>query len=342
MSRHKSYSQIFRASRQRYGSPRVRAELRAQGIHCAAKRVARLMRQSGLCARRARRRVRPTLADPTLAVAPHLLNRDFTANAPNQKWLADITYLPTHEGWSYLAVVLDLYSRRVAGWAMRPTLERDVVISALKQALQQRRPVHDLLHHSDRGSQYASWEYQHVLAEAGINCSMSRRGNCWDNAPMESFFSTLKSELGEQLSASRAAVQSALFKYIERFYNRHSRRYPQQDQRCPQCGAVRPAAVSRSGWEYWAACRQSAHTPPEPSLTGRCRAPSATLRTGCLSSDQSTQDCAADNTRLWVAQTDLAGQIRGPSRRHSPGQCTSTAWIWSCRPPVDTTQPGLY
>jgi putative transposase len=214
---------IFRASRQRYGSPRVRAELRAQGIHCATKRVARLMRKSGLCARRARRRVRTTLADPTLAVAPHLLNRDFTANAPNQKWLADITYLPTHEGWSYLAVVLDLYSRWVVGWAMRPTLERDVVISALKQALQQRRPVHDLLHHSDQGSQYASREYQHVLAEAGIDCSMSRRGNCWDNAPMESFFSTLKSELGEQLSASRAAVHSALFEYIERFYNRQQR-----------------------------------------------------------------------------------------------------------------------
>ncbi len=181
------------------------------------------MRQSGLCARRARRRVRTTRADPGLAVTPNLLTRDFTANAPKQTWLADITYLPTQAGWAYLAVVLDLYSRRVVGWAMRPTLERDVVISALKQALQQRRPVHDLLHHSDRGSQYASQEDQQALAEAGIDGSMSRRGNCWDNAPMESFFSTLKSELGEQLSASRVAVRSAVFDYIERFYNRQRR-----------------------------------------------------------------------------------------------------------------------
>jgi putative transposase len=211
---------IFRASRQSYGSPRVRAELRAQGVHCAAKRVARLMRQSGLSARPTRRRARTTLADPTLAVAPNLLNRDFTASAPNQKWLADITYLPTQEGWSYLAVVLDLFSRRVVGWAMRATLEREVVISALKQALQQRRPVQDLLHHSDRGSQYASREYQQALAEAGIGCSMSRKGNCWDNAPMESFIHTLKNELGQQLYASRAAARSAVFDYIERFYNR--------------------------------------------------------------------------------------------------------------------------
>ena len=214
---------IFRASRQSYGSPRVRAELRAQGVRCAAKRVARLMRQAGLSARRARRRVRTTTADPTLGVAANLLNRDFTASAPNQKWLADITYLPTHEGWSYLAVVLDLFSRRVIGWAMRATLERDVVISALEQALQQRRPVHDLMHHSDRGSQYASLEYQHQLAGAGISCSMSRTGNCWDNAPMESFFGSLKSELGQQAYASRAAACSAVFDYIEHFYNRQRR-----------------------------------------------------------------------------------------------------------------------
>ena len=123
----------------------------------------------------------------------------------------------------YLAVVLDLFSRRVIGWAMRPTLERDVVISALKQALQQRRPVHDLLHHSDRGSQYASHDYQQLLAQAGIGCSMSRRGNCWDNAPMESFFGSLKSELGQQVYASRSAARSAVFDYIERFYNRQRR-----------------------------------------------------------------------------------------------------------------------
>ena len=162
---------IFRASRQTYGSPRVRAELHAQGVRCASKQVARLMRQAGLHARSTRRRVRTTTADPALAVAPNLINRDFTASAPNQKWLADITYLPTQEGWMYLAVVLDLFSRRVIGWAMRPTLERDVVISALKQALQQRRPVHDLLHHSDRGSQYASHDYQQQLVQAGIGCS---------------------------------------------------------------------------------------------------------------------------------------------------------------------------
>jgi putative transposase len=124
---------------------------------------------------------------------------------------------------STLAVVLDLFSRRVVGWAMRATLEREVVISALKQALQQRRPVQDLLHHSDRGSQYASREYQQALAEAGIGCSMSRKGNCWDNAPMESFIHTLKNELGQQLYASRAAARSAVFDYIERFYNRQRR-----------------------------------------------------------------------------------------------------------------------
>ena len=157
--------------------------LRCMSRVCAAKRVARVMRQAGLCAKPARRRVRTTTPDPALAVTPNLLNRDVPASAPNQTWLADIPYLPTQEGWAYVAVVLDLFSRRVIGWAMRATRERDVVISALTQALQQRRPVHDLLHHHDRGSQ---------VARAGIGWSMSRKGNCWDTAPRESFLMTLR------------------------------------------------------------------------------------------------------------------------------------------------------
>ena len=211
---------IFTESRRTYGSPRVHAELHAQGVHCARKRVARLMRHAQLCARTRCRRVQTTDSRHTEPVAPNLLSRSFRAEAPNRVWVADITYLPTREGWLYLAVVLDLFARRVVGWSMQPTLERGLVLSALNHALQRRQPPRDLLHHSDRGSQYASADYQALLTHAQMRRSMSRKGNCWDNAAMESFFATLKAELPVHVFDNHAAARSAVFDYIERFYNR--------------------------------------------------------------------------------------------------------------------------
>src|SRR4029453_673562 len=149
-----------------------------------------------------------------------LLARRFEAEAPNQVWVADITYLPTRKGWLYLAVVVDLFARRVVGWSMQPSLERGLVLAALEHALQRRCPPPGLLHHSDRGSQYASADYQALLRQAQMRCSMSRKGNCWDNAARESFFATLKAELPVRLFDSHAAARSAVFDYIERFYNR--------------------------------------------------------------------------------------------------------------------------
>lgn len=153
-------------------------------------------------------------------IAPNQLQRAFQAEAPNRVWVADITYLPTKEGWLYLAVVLDLFARRVVGWSMQTTLERSLVIAALDHALQRRQPPPGLLHHSDRGSQYASADYQALLKQAQMLSSMSRKGNCWDNAPMESFFATLKAELPVSVFPSHTAARSAVFDYIERFYNR--------------------------------------------------------------------------------------------------------------------------
>jgi transposase InsO family protein len=214
----------FTASRRTYGSPRVHAELRAQDVRCGRKRVARLMREAKLVARTRRRRT-PCTTDSRhgLGVAPNVLDRQFTVERPNQAWVSDITYLPTREGWLYLAVVLDLYARRVVGWSMQPTLERKLVLAALADAIGRRRPPAGVLHHSDRGSQYASGEYQALLAKHGIGASMSRKGNCWDNAAMESFFATLKGELPQTEFASHQAGRSAVFDYIERFYNRQRR-----------------------------------------------------------------------------------------------------------------------
>jgi len=211
---------IFTDTRRTYGSPRVHAALKAQGIHCARKRVARLMRQAQLCARARRRSVRTTDSRHTEPIAPNLLARTFEAEAPNRAWVADITYLPTREGWLYLAVVLDLFARRVVGWSMQPSLERGLVLTALEHALQRRQPQPGLLHHSDRGSQHASADYQARLTQAQMIGSMSRKGNCWDNAAMESFFATLKAELQVNLFDSHAAARSGVFDYIERFYNR--------------------------------------------------------------------------------------------------------------------------
>ena len=214
-------------SRRTYGSPRVHADLVAQGQRCSRHRVARLMRQDRLQAR-PRRRFRPktTQVDPRLPVAPNRLQRPFQASAPNQTWLSDITYVATAEGWLYLAVVLDLHSRRVVGWAMARHLETPLVLSALQLALGRRQPPAALLHHSDRGSQYASRDYQAALASYQVQPSMSRAGNCYDNAPMESFFATLKVErVYCRRYQTRDEARQDLVAYIEGFYNptrRHS------------------------------------------------------------------------------------------------------------------------
>jgi len=217
---------IHAESRQRYGSPRIHAELRARGHHTSRKRVARLMRHHHLAARRRRRYRVTTDSRHPFPVAPNVLARQFAQAAPDRAWVTDITYIPTGEGWLYLAVILDLCSRFVVGWAMSERITRVLTLDALEMALVRRRPGHGLLHHSDRGSQYASGDYQAVLDAAGIVCSMSRRGNCWDNAVAESFFATLKVELVHDATwETRAAARSALFEYVEVFYNgqrRHS------------------------------------------------------------------------------------------------------------------------
>jgi transposase InsO family protein len=217
---------IHAESRQRYGSPRVHAELRDRGHRTSRKRVARLMRHHQLASRRRRRFRATTDSRHPFPVAPNVLDRQFTQGAPDRAWVTDITYMPTGEGWLYLAVILDLCSRVVVGWAMSERITRELTLDALDMALVQRRPGHGLLHHSDRGSQYASGDYQQALAAEGIVCSMSRRGNCWDNAVAESFFATVKVELAHDARwETRAAARSALFEYIEVFYNgqrRHS------------------------------------------------------------------------------------------------------------------------
>jgi transposase InsO family protein len=217
---------IHRASRRCYGSPRVHAELRARGQCTSRKRVARLMRQAGLAARRRRAFRVTTQSRHTHPVAPNRLARRFTALAPNRVWVTDITYLATAEGWLYLAVVLDLFSRRVVGWATSDRLGEGVALEALGMGLARRRPPRGLLHHSDRGSQYASAEYRAVLAGHGIERSMSGVGRCWDNAVAESFFATLKVEVDHDGAwRTRADARRAVFDYIELFYNgqrRHS------------------------------------------------------------------------------------------------------------------------
>jgi putative transposase len=221
---------IHRRSRGTYGSPRIRAELRAQGQACSAKRVARLMRQDGLAARRRRASRVTTQSRHDHPVAPNTLARAFSVAAVaargglDRVWASDITYLATHEGWLYLAVVLDLASRRVIGWAMRSTLERGLTLDALRMALAHRHPGAGVLHHSDRGSQYACGDYQALLQAAGMACSMSRVGDCWDNAVAESFFATLKTELADHADwATREAARTAVFAYIEIWYNRERR-----------------------------------------------------------------------------------------------------------------------
>jgi putative transposase len=217
---------IHKQSRRSYGSPRVYVELQAQGVVCSRKRVARLMRASGLVARQRRRMAKTTDSEHGLPVAVNVVQQQFDVGQLNQVWAGDITYIGTREGWLYLAVVLDLGSRRVLGWHMAASLEAPLVVKALEMAWQQRgaTPAAGLLHHSDRGSQYASGLFQAALAQRGIACSMSGKGNCWDNAVVESFFATLKTECDMAAGyATRDAARSALFDYIEVFYNRQRR-----------------------------------------------------------------------------------------------------------------------
>jgi putative transposase len=223
----------YRTSKRRYGSPRVHAELKAQGERCSQKRVARLMRQEGLRAGAKRRFRTTTKSDPTHPVAENLLDRQFTVARPNEVWVSDITYVPTREGWLYLAVVIDLFSRSVVGWAMERTLEASLATAALEMALGRRGAVAGLLHHSDRGVQYTCGAYQSLLEANRARCSMSRKGNCWDNAVAESFFATLEKELIEVSDwHTRAEARRAIFNFIEVWYNRQ-RRHSSLDYRTP-------------------------------------------------------------------------------------------------------------
>jgi putative transposase len=217
--------EIHAASRKTYGSPRVHADLVDQGIRCNKKRVERLMRVNDIRGKhRRRRRVKTTDSAHDLPVAPNVLNRQFEADVPNQKWVTDITYIATDEGWLYLTAVLDLFSRRVIGWSMASTLCASLVKNALQMAIADRHPQAGLLHHSDRGSQYCSAEYQSLLDTHQMVVSMSRTGNCYDNAPMESFFGTLKCELvHDRHYRTQAEARQDIFEYIEVFYNRKRR-----------------------------------------------------------------------------------------------------------------------
>jgi transposase InsO family protein len=212
---------VHHNSGESYGSPRVYQALKKQGEPCSENRVARLMREDGLRAKTKRRFKATTDSKHNLPVAPNLLNRDFSPEEPNQVYAGDITYIWTTEGWLYLAVVIDLFSRSVVGWAMDKRMTRQLVMDALTMAVLRRRPPSGVIFHSDRGSQYASADFQSLLAKHGMRCSMSRKGDCWDNAPVESFFGSLKQELVfHQRYPTRFHARQSIFEYIERFYNR--------------------------------------------------------------------------------------------------------------------------
>ena len=240
----------FRKSRGTYGSPRVHQEMRAQGLRISRKRVERLMREEGLCARR-RRRFRGSTTDSAHAqpIAANVLGRQFrveTVAGVDRVWVGDITYLPTQQGWLYLAVVLDLKSRRVVGYALGASLETRLVRQALEQALRRRRPAPGLIHHSDRGGQYAASEYRELLERAGIQQSMSRKGDCWDNAVAESFFATLEWELVDRSQwSTRAQAGRAVVEYIERWYN-PERRHSSLGYRSPEWYETQLALTPRA------------------------------------------------------------------------------------------------
>ena len=229
----------FDASKQRYGSPRIHEDLLEQHERVSRKRVIRLMQAEGLKARVRKRFKCTTMSDHDLPVAANLLNRQFTAEAPNQRWVGDTTeFVIGESGKVYLAAILDLYSRFIVGWAVSAVNDRHLTIKALEMALKRRCPDAGLLHHSDQGCTYASEDYQALLDTRGITCSMSRRGDCYDNAVMESFFSTVKSELADRFD-SFSEAKMALFDYIEVFYN--------QRRRHSTLGQISPAAFERRG-----------------------------------------------------------------------------------------------
>jgi putative transposase len=208
-------------SKKTYGSPRIHERLVKDGVRCSRGRVARLMRANGIRAKQKRKFVVTTDSKHDLPVVENILDRQFDVDTPNTVWTADITYIPTDEGWLYLSAVMDLCSKGIAGWSMDERMKADLVASALTMAYDRRNPGVGLLHHSDRGSQYASEDYQKLLKEYGMQPSMSRKGDCWDNAPMESFFHTLKTELTHHKRYhTREEARRDIFEYIEVFYNR--------------------------------------------------------------------------------------------------------------------------
>lgn len=244
---HQQIRSIFKESRGTYGSPRVHAELVARGIPCCQKTVAKIMRRDGLQAAIRRKFQVTTDSNHTLPVAENVLNRTFDPSRPNQAWVNDIMAIPTLEGWLYLAAILDLFSRRVVGWALGRKRTSGLVLAALQMALTARRPPPGLLHHSDRGSQYACRDFQQLLASHRIVCSMSRKGNCWDNAVMESFFGTLQQELLQHHRfTTRAEAEHAVIEYISVFYNHH-RRHSTLDYLTPAEYETRHAAGVVSG-----------------------------------------------------------------------------------------------
>jgi putative transposase len=244
--------EIHQASRQTYGSPRIQLALQAQGLQVGRNRVIRLMEHLGINARVKRQFVTTTDSNHDLPIAENVLNRTFTTLEPDRSWVADITYVATEEGWLYLAVILDLFSRRVIGWSMADHMRTDLVLTALESALGQRIPSQaGLVFHSDRGSQYASHDYRAALKIAGITCSMSRRANCWDNAVAESFFGTLKTELVHRYTfQTHRKARTVIAEWIEVFYNRqriHS-----------SIGYVSPVQFEE---DYWRTLKQNTPIP---------------------------------------------------------------------------------
>lgn len=239
----------FRKSRGRYGSPRVHQELRSEGIRTGRRQVEQVMREEGLHARARRRFVRTTDSSHAQRIHPNLLERRFAVEENREMdrvWVGDITYLPTREGWLYLAVLLDLASRRLVGWAVRDSLEADLTLEALERALWSRRPCAGLIHHSDRGGQYASGEYQARLCAHGIRSSMSKKGDCWDNAVAESFFATLEKELIDGADwQTHAEARDAVVRFTEVWYN-HQRRHSSLGYQSPAAYERQLALTSRA------------------------------------------------------------------------------------------------
>lgn len=230
------------ASKGVYGSPRIYHEVKEK-VSCSQNRVARLMKKHGIAAKQKRRYKQTTKANGAHPVAPNLIDRDFAAAAPNEKWTTDITYIPTLEGWLYLAVVLDLFSRRIVGWAMSARMTSDLVLDALHMAIRERKPAVGLIHHSDRGSQYTGAPYQALLKSHQFQVSMSGTGNCYDNAPTESFFGSLKMEwVHHTIYETRAQARTDIFFYIEAFYNRQRRH--------SMLGYISPAAHEAAYYQH--------------------------------------------------------------------------------------------